>query len=736
MADSCPPVAPPAPPIADGYDAFYQDKLWRLLPAIYRASDSEREDRNGPLRELVNRLGVQAAILRRSLDRGWEDQSIETCDDWAIAYIGDLLATNLVASLDARGRRLDVARTIYYRRRKGTVAILEEIAADITGWDARVVEMFRRLARSRHLLDPALGQPAAAADPDGERDLQRTEGLVGRYTGTPMGGFADLRDRYGATRAHTAFDEYFHTADVRRGRGQTGWHDIPRLGVFLWRLKSFPVDASTPVADKACPNQLTFDPTGRDVPLYAAAARAYADAWVPPAEHQLPTPISAGLLEAALAELYAAIDPADPLAVDPRSLAAYRDTGVEYALVDVSRFTADARALGSGGHDWLIIPERGRLVLGTLVTGVTPANLRLGYHYGFASTIGAGAYDRRLRGVAPIRRPAPVAPRVTGGGTTALAGPLATLAPRGTVTIDDSLTYSVVSDVAGIVDVTVRGENQRRPVVRLPAAPAWTLTAAPHGGGVDCVVLALEGLLITGGDVILAGDFDQIQLSCCTLDPGDQTTAGTTLAADGRPLVATHLRITGLVRRLVIDRCILGPIQVDSGGHLEALVVTDSILHATGNEPALVVPDGDVDLRRVTLLGRGAVHRLEASECILRGVMTVDDLQHGCVRFTAWTTGSALPRQYESVEIAPDAQLFTSTSYAQPGYAQLRDTADRAIVPVVADPRPRSITAGAEDGSEMGAFAREKNPIKERSLLIKYQEFMPLGLEPVLVHVT
>ena len=86
---------------------------------------------------MVNRIGAQAAMLRRSIDRLWEDQSIETCDDWVIAYIGDLLATNLVASLDARGQRLDVAKTIYYRRRKGTLAVLEEIAADITGWDAQ-----------------------------------------------------------------------------------------------------------------------------------------------------------------------------------------------------------------------------------------------------------------------------------------------------------------------------------------------------------------------------------------------------------------------------------------------------------------------------------------------------------------------------------------------------------------------------------------------------------------------
>jgi len=33
-------------------------------------------------------------------------------------------------------------------------------------------------------------------------------------------------------------------------------------------------------------------------------------------------------------------------------------------------------------------------------------------------------------------------------------------------------------------------------------------------------------------------------------------------------------------------------------------------------------------------------------------------------------------------------------------------------------------------------FAGEKNPIKERSLLIKYDEFMPLGLIPVVIYVT
>src|SRR5262249_48217871 len=156
------------------------------------------------------RVGAQAAILRRSIDRLWEDQSIETCDDWVIAYLGDLLATNLVANMDSPNQRLDVAKTIHYRRRKGTVPLLEELATDITGWSARVVEFFRRLARTRHLLDPPIGLPVT--DQDARFRLQQAEGLIGARTRTGVGGLADVRNLYGASLTSTAFDEYFHTA--------------------------------------------------------------------------------------------------------------------------------------------------------------------------------------------------------------------------------------------------------------------------------------------------------------------------------------------------------------------------------------------------------------------------------------------------------------------------------------------------------------------------------------------
>jgi hypothetical protein len=96
-------------PDLDHYEAYYAAKLWALLPAVYRAQDAATLDGVGSLRELVNRIGVQAAILRRSIDRLWEDQSIETCDDWVIPYIGSTLPKPFITGA-AR------ARSVFWKR--------------------------------------------------------------------------------------------------------------------------------------------------------------------------------------------------------------------------------------------------------------------------------------------------------------------------------------------------------------------------------------------------------------------------------------------------------------------------------------------------------------------------------------------------------------------------------------------------------------------------------------------
>ena len=55
---------------------------------------------------------------------------------------------------------------------------------------------------------------------------------------------------------------------------------------------------------------------------------------------------------------------------------------------------------------------------------------------------------------------------------------------------------------------------------------------------------------------------------------------------------------------------------------------------------------------------------------------------------------------------------------------------------VVPDLRGMGLSAGAADGSEMGAYARDKNPIRAQALMLKLQEYMPAGLTPVIVNVT
>jgi hypothetical protein len=835
----------------DQYELYYANKLWNLLPAIYRALDTDQFNTNGPLRELVNRIGAQAATVRRGIDRMWEDQSIETCDDWVIPYIGDLLATNLVANLDAAGQRQDVAKTIYYRRRKGTLAILEEIAFDITGWNAKLVEFFRRLGRTRHGLDSAIGL-ASINDPD-TATLQQAEGLIGPLTGTGIGGLADLRNVYGASKAGSAFDEFFHTADFRLGQGKVGWYGIPRLGVFLWRLQSFPVPQTTPVESSQCPGQFAFDPTGREIPLFAVSVTNFGDTWTSPAEWQLPTPISSSLLEPALAmdppayPLYSENDPNDN-SVIPNALGVFRAAPGGYTLIPASDFTTDPAKLYSASFSvpaasmprptLFIDPTRGQL---RDDADSARDHLRVTYAYGFSSTIGAGPYDRRPGRTAPPT-PDPQVDR-SGGGHRSLVGSNA-VPSSGTLTLDDSLTYTAMDDVSVAGSLTFRAENEQRPIIRLaPAHGGWAHRRFKGEAGTAGNCLVLDGLFFSGADLVLAGDFDCVTLTCCTLDPGTAATPTIpaapapqsvfAVAADGRDLGPCRLWIEGEVGTLTIERCITGPIRTRMNGEVTTLTITDSIIQAiptvgaswtsipysasipqepddgasTASVPysasipedsddgassasvpysasipedsddgassvsvpysasipqdpddgassasvpdsasipqeaadlALGLTNGEVVLSRCTVMGPVAVHQLQVSESILQGTVQVDDTQHGCVRFTAWTSGSLLPRQYESVEIAPGASLFTSTDFGQPGYGQLLPTVDAAILPASgpASPTAPTIAAGAQNGSEMGAFARDMNPIKVRGLQIKYQEYMPAGLVPVLIDVT
>lgn len=150
-------------------------------------------------------------------------------------------------------------------------------------------------------------------------------------------------------------------------------------------------------------------------------------------------------------------------------------------------------------------------------------------------------------------------------------------------------------------------------------------------------------------------------------------------------------------------------------------------------DAVLATDAGLVSLSRCTLLGPAYIHTLECSESILDDIVRVGNAQNGCVRFSAWPTGSALPRRYESVQIAARAPIMVTRRFGEWGYAQLHDGADSAILGSNTG-GPPSLLTGSHDGSEMGAFCRDAAAVKDRSLLLKLQEFLPVGLTAVLVH--
>lgn len=246
----------------------YAQRLYARVPAHYRAFDEERDQ---PLLALLRLIGRQAADIRRDMDDLWDNFFIETCEDWIVPYLGALVGTNLLAHPVGQSNRLDVARTVEWRRSKGTPAMLRALAEAISGWPTDLAEFFQALGWSQNLNHLRLGHPLTA----------------------------DIRDPYRLSRLGHADDPFAHAADFRPTRlldqarvtpeslgiGRAGWgtpgrHQIKNLGFFVRRLETFAVTGATPAAappgiaapvDAAC---FTFDPLFTETPLFVAESAA------------------------------------------------------------------------------------------------------------------------------------------------------------------------------------------------------------------------------------------------------------------------------------------------------------------------------------------------------------------------------------------------------------------------------------------------------------------------------
>jgi hypothetical protein len=154
-----------------------------------RLAELHEKAARGPLKALLMAFADEFAVIEENLAQLYDDLFIETCAEWAIPYIGDLIGYEPLHALgQAKGlARAEVAHTIALRRRKGTASVLEQLARDVTGWNARAVEEFQLLAATQHM------------------NHRRTHCLYA----------PDLRRWEPLTRIGGAFDSVAHTVDVR-----------------------------------------------------------------------------------------------------------------------------------------------------------------------------------------------------------------------------------------------------------------------------------------------------------------------------------------------------------------------------------------------------------------------------------------------------------------------------------------------------------------------------------------
>lgn len=657
-------------------------ELYSLLPEFIRMADAER---GSPLAALLAAAQQQANLLDADITMLWQNFFVETCEDWVLPYIADLLDLTLIDDLPANNRR-EVARTIAYRRRKGTVPQLETLANDITGWGVRVAEFFHNLEWTQNMIHFRM------------HDLWTV----------------DVRDRGVLARLGSGFDRATYTADFRPATQKQGRYNIKHLGFFCYRLQAIPLNG-VPARSAPAPapaGAFHFDVLGQTEPLFVSPA-------------PLERPADSAWPRVGEDNIVRAIPPyrfreAPPLFFDqPTAFTIFDGSGNLLPLTPLTRDLCDWSATVAQGEAAVDV-RLGRFLLNP---ADIPSAVITNCFRGLSAPIGGGAYDRQASLSPPLGDLAQtdffhVAQSGAGGAFTTITAAL-TAAGGSTkawrvVQIDDSLVYSETLTLpAAFNNLAIQAANFERPTIVLSSGFAGN----PVGQQ-----LILSGLLLTATnqDLDFPGTIDSIQLVDCTIDPGGGVSSdGHTPRPAGLTVQIASPKSGGT---LSLVRCISGPI--DGNKTLDCLRVSDSIVdaqafpaghHAIDNVPRLLV-------ERSTIAGHIGCEFLEANLSIFDGIVRVLFRQQGCVRFCYFAPRSRTPRRYECAAAVP-LPVYTSRHFGDPGYFQLALDCQQAI-------------RQGERGYEMGVWSSLRTVQREKHLELRLQDYMPAGLVPDIIFAT
>jgi hypothetical protein len=680
------------------------ERLMELLPAVHRLRDVEQ---GGVLEALLAVVDEQLRVVEDDVAQLYDDWFVETCAEWVVPYLGDLVGAD-----PGSGRRA-VGDAIGTRRRKGTRALLEELAADVAGWPARAVAFQELLALAQHV----------------------------NHLHAHRGRTLDLRDGAALDRLGGPFDRAAHTVSVGRlgSRRRRTRYGIPDVGLFVWRLRP----QSRTGADAFCvdpaPNRYTFSCLGNDAALLTRPLSE------PGPEHvaddlSVPSPVRRRQLADRVADFYG---PGKSLAI----YAGEPGTLVPLAMI-VAADLADWTYEPSDGRV-AVDPERGRIAFDP-DDDATGQGVWVSFREGFSADIGGGEY---LRPLTPLDGRARYVVRAAGGdGAQRTIGKAlrawrddqqaGRAGARALIEVDDSRVYGSgwrpEIRLRPGEDLEVRAAQGRRPVLLLGNERVNRLDAlevrAEREDGADAPPprITFDGLVIGGRAVRVIGELSCVTFRHCTLVPG------WTLDCDCEPVVdEPSVVLEGRPGSVLVQWSILGGIRViadEVRSDPIPIALYDSILDATR-------PDGSalrgrdrrlahvaLTIARCTVFGEIGVHAVTLAEnAIFADPLRVARRQLGCLCFCFVADGSRTPARSSCVPDAAHPGLrpaFDSRRYGTPDYARL------------APECPAAIARGADDEGEQGAFHDLHVPRRADALTAALNELTPAGASAGILYAT
>lgn len=686
--------------------------IYSLLPQVIRYRD---EQEGWPLRALFNALQKSAQLVEQDIEQLYDNHFIETCEEWVVPYIADLVGVGALHEIEGArfSNRARVGNTLAYRRRKGTITMLEQLARDCTGWGAAAAEMF-------HLAGWTLNINHLSWRPLRTPDFHDTNAL--ELLGKP-------------------FDKVTTTIDVRSPDLGLRAVNVPNLVIFLWRLYAYPVvEARAKHLGGVGSRTYTFDPTGRSVPLFNQSKPEETITHVAE-ERNVPGRLRRRALYEELLTTHR-----DYFA-NPGVISVWLD-GQVIPAEKIQICNLDSWPLLTDTTKMVAVdPERGRLTLGFDDAGnlIASEDVFVSYSYGFPGDLGGGPYLRQSENldVPEWQVAVPIGNSTTTDEPTindAISAwhTVTTETTSGRIVVTDSDTYAEDLDPIKIAaeqkltllaaewpfpredeaiftrEIAEISADDVRPIISSDIVVEGLPSDEQTGGS-----FAIDGFWVEGNILVLAGELNTLSIRHSTLIPG---------ASTGNLKVFANEKL-----EITLYRCVFQSISVDPA--VESLTLIDCIVLGD-----IVARGSKVEITRCSIFGQTRALHLEADASIFMKKVTVAKLQEGCVRFCYLPSNSRCPRRYRC---QPDLALgevsstspkgrqislglvptFVTTEWGQPEFATLTNTTACEIL------------QGSEDGCEMGAWSFLKNAHREVNLRASLEEYVRYGMNAGLLFV-